>query len=109
MKFYTNVQLIGNQVLVREVDNGVRKEYRDEFFPTLFVKSKKKTKFKTLNGDPVEVPSNPAQFVIAVSSIRSMRVLMDFLYMEMIDISINTFLRSILKMKSSLISVKSNS
>ena len=54
MKFYTNVQLIGNQVLVREVDNGVRKEYRDEFFPTLFVKSKKKTKFKTLNGDPVE-------------------------------------------------------
>ena len=54
MKFYTNVQLIGNQVLVREVDNGVRKEYRDEFFPTLFVKSKKKTKFKTLNGDAVE-------------------------------------------------------
>ena len=54
MKFYTNVQLIGNQVLVREVDNGVRKEYRDEFFPTLFVKSKKKTKFKTLNGNPVE-------------------------------------------------------
>ena len=46
MKFYTNVQLIGNQVLVREVDNGVRKEYRDEFFPTLFVKSNKKTKFK---------------------------------------------------------------
>ena len=54
MKFDTNVQLIGNQVLVREVDNGVRKEYRDEFFPTLFVKSKKKTKFKTLNGDSVE-------------------------------------------------------
>ena len=54
MKFYTNVQLIGNQVLVREVDNGVRKEYRDEFFPTLFVKSNKKTKFKTLNGDSVE-------------------------------------------------------
>ena len=54
MKFYTNVQLIGNQVLVREVDNGVRKEYRDEFFPTLFVKSKKKTKFKTLGGEPVE-------------------------------------------------------
>ena len=54
MKFYTNVQLIGNQVLVREVDNGVRKEYRDEFFPTLFVKSKKKTKFKTLNGEAVE-------------------------------------------------------
>ena len=54
MKFYTNVQLIGNQFLVRGVDGGKRYEYRDEFFPTLFVKSKKKTKYKTLNGEPVE-------------------------------------------------------
>jgi len=54
MKFYTNVQLIGNQLLVRGVDNGVRYEHRDEFFPTLFVKSKKKTKYKTLNGESVE-------------------------------------------------------
>ena len=36
MKFYTNVQLIGNQVLVRGVDNGKRYEHRDEFFPTMF-------------------------------------------------------------------------
>ena len=54
MKFYTNVQLIGNQFLVRGVDGGKRYEYRDEFFPTLFVKSKKKTKYKTLNGESVE-------------------------------------------------------
>jgi len=54
MKFYTNVQLIGNQFLVRGVDGGKRYEHRDEFFPTLFVKSKKKTKYKTLNGEPVE-------------------------------------------------------
>ena len=54
MKFYTNVQLIGNQFLVRGVDNGKRYEHRDEFFPTLFVKSKKKTKYKTLNGEAVE-------------------------------------------------------
>ena len=54
MKFYTNVQLIGNQFLVRGVDNGKRYEHRDEFFPTLFVKSKKKAKYKTLNGDSVE-------------------------------------------------------
>ena len=53
MKFYTNVQLIGNQFLVRGVDNGKRYEHRDEFFPTLFVKSKKKTKYKTLNGEAV--------------------------------------------------------
>ena len=54
MKFYTNVQLIGNQFLVRGVENGKRYEHRDEFFPTLFVKSKGKSKYKTLNGEPVE-------------------------------------------------------
>ena len=56
MKFYTNVQLIGNQFLVRGVENGKRYEHRDEFFPTLFVKSKKnlKTKYKTLSGESVE-------------------------------------------------------
>ena len=54
MKFYTNVQLIGNQFLVRGVENGRRYEHRDEFFPTLFVKSKKKSKYKTLNGEAVE-------------------------------------------------------
>ena len=54
MRFYTNVQLIGNQFLVRGVENGKRYETRDEFFPTLFVKSKKKSKYKTLSGDAVE-------------------------------------------------------
>ena len=52
--FYTNVQLIGNQFLVRGVENGKRFETRDEFFPTLFVNSKKESKYKTLNGDNVE-------------------------------------------------------
>ena len=54
MKFYTNVQLIGNQFLVRGVENGNRFEFRDEFFPTLYVKSKKKTKYRTLSGDNVD-------------------------------------------------------
>ena len=54
MKFYTNVQLIGNQFLVRGVENGRRFETRDEFFPTLFVKSKRDSKYKTLSGDSVE-------------------------------------------------------
>jgi len=58
MKFYTNIQLIGNQFLVRGVDNGRRYEHRDEFFPTLFVKSKGKSKYKTLGGESVE-PINP--------------------------------------------------
>ena len=54
MKFYTNVQLIGNQFLVRGVENGRRYEHRDEFFPTLYVKSKKDTKYRTLSGETVE-------------------------------------------------------
>ena len=57
-RFYTNVQLIGNQFLVRGVENGKRFETRDEFFPTLFVKSKKDSKYKTLSGEAVE-PINP--------------------------------------------------
>jgi DNA polymerase elongation subunit (family B) len=52
--FYTNVQLIGNQFLVRGVENGKRFETRDEFFPTLFVKTKKDSKYKTLSGNAVE-------------------------------------------------------
>ena len=52
--FYTNVQLIGNQFLVRGVENGKRFETRDEFFPTLFVNSKKESKYKTLSGGNVE-------------------------------------------------------
>jgi len=54
LRFYTNVQLIGNQFLVRGVENGKRFEIRDEFFPTLFVKTKKESKYKTLSGEPVE-------------------------------------------------------
>jgi DNA polymerase elongation subunit (family B) len=54
LSFYTNVQLIGNQFLVRGVENGKRFETRDEFFPTLFVKTKKESKYKTLSGEYVE-------------------------------------------------------
>ena len=54
MRFYTNVQLIGNQFLVRGVDNGKRFETRDEFFPTLYVKTKKDSKYRTLSGEAVE-------------------------------------------------------
>ena len=54
MRFYTNVQLIGNQFLVRGVENGKRFEIRDEFFPKLFIKSKKDSRYRTLSGETVE-------------------------------------------------------
>jgi DNA polymerase elongation subunit (family B) len=55
MRFYTNVQLVGNQFLVRGYDNGEHFSLRDEFKPTLFVDSKSpKSKYKTLDGKIVE-------------------------------------------------------
>ena len=54
MRFYTNVQMIGNQFLVRGYDNGQHVMFREEYSPTLFVPSKKETNYKTLEGDFVE-------------------------------------------------------
>ena len=58
MRFYTNVQLVGNNFLVRGYENGKHFMIRETFSPTLFVSSNKKTKYKTLTGDHVE-PINP--------------------------------------------------
>jgi DNA polymerase elongation subunit (family B) len=54
MKFYTNVQMVGNKFLVRGFDNGQHVMFKEEYNPTLFVKSNKPTKYKTLEGDCVE-------------------------------------------------------
>ncbi len=58
MRFYTNVQLVGNNFLVRGYENGKHFMTRETFSPTLFVPAKKKTKYKTLTGESVE-PINP--------------------------------------------------
>lgn len=55
MRFYTNVQCIGNKIFLREYDNGKRREVKLDYSPTLFVPSTKSTgKFKTLHGESVE-------------------------------------------------------
>ena len=54
MRFYTNVQMVGNNFLVRCYEDGQKKIYKEEYQPTLFVKSKKESKWKTLEGDNVE-------------------------------------------------------
>ena len=54
MRFYTNVQMVGDNFLVRGYENGKHFATREKFYPTLFVDSKKKTKYKTLNGEYVE-------------------------------------------------------
>ncbi len=54
MRFYTNVQMVGDNFLVRGVENGKHFATREKFYPTLFVSSKRKTKYKTLEGEYVE-------------------------------------------------------
>jgi len=55
VRFYTNVQMVGNRFLVRGYENGQSFMSEDENFqPTLFVKSHKPTKYKTLSGEPVD-------------------------------------------------------
>lgn len=54
MKFYTNVQMVGDRFLVRGYEDGKHFMVREEYHPTLFVPSKKKTKYKTLEGEYVQ-------------------------------------------------------
>ncbi len=51
--FYTNIQLAGDTILYRGYENGKSVQYRASFSPTLYVLSKKKEKFKTLDGRSV--------------------------------------------------------
>jgi DNA polymerase elongation subunit (family B) len=54
MRFYTNVQMVGDHFLVRGYENGEHFMIREKFSPTLFVPSKKQTKYQTLSGEYVE-------------------------------------------------------
>ena len=54
MRFYTNVQMVGDNFLVRGYENGEHFMVREKFSPTLFVPSKKQTKYQTLSGEYVE-------------------------------------------------------
>ena len=50
MSFYTNVQMVGDNLLYLGYENGQRIQRKFKFSPTLFVVTDKKTKFKTLDG-----------------------------------------------------------
>ena len=54
MRFYTNVQMVGDQFLVRGYEDGKHFMTREKFTPTLFVTANKKTNYKTLSGEYVE-------------------------------------------------------
>ena len=46
--------MIGNNFLVRGYENGKHVMFKEEYSPTLFVPSKKQSKYKTLEGENVE-------------------------------------------------------
>ena len=50
MSFYTNVQLVGDNLLYLGYENGQRIQRKFKFSPTLFVVTDKKTKHRTLDG-----------------------------------------------------------
>lgn len=52
--FYTNVLNIGNNILYRGVKDDRRVKLKVPYTPTLFLKSNKVTKFKTLHGETLE-------------------------------------------------------
>jgi DNA polymerase elongation subunit (family B) len=54
MRFYTNVQMVGDNFLIRGYENGHHFMTKEKFNPTLFVPSNKKTKYQTLEGEYVE-------------------------------------------------------
>ena len=46
--------MVGDNFLVRGYEDGKHFTTREKFYPTLFVNSKRKSKYKTLTGDVVE-------------------------------------------------------
>ena len=59
--FYTNIQLAGDTILYRGYENGQPVQFRTQFSPTLYVLSKNKEEFKTLDGRYV----SPIEFINA--------------------------------------------
>ena len=57
-KFYTNVQMYGNSILLRGYNKGERFTSRENFYPTLFVSTKKDSEWRTLDGEKV-TPISP--------------------------------------------------
>ena len=52
--FYTNVSVLGNNILYRGIRDGKRVRGKIEYRPTLYVPSKKPTEYRTLHGDYVD-------------------------------------------------------
>jgi DNA polymerase elongation subunit (family B) len=77
MKFYTSVEQTGNTILVRGYDHGLPFEDRVKFNPTLFLPSRVKEEWKTLDGRSVR-PVKQGSIVDAKSFMEAHRDLEDY-------------------------------
>jgi len=50
MNFYTSVHVIGNNVMFRGIRNGKRVRQRIEYSPSIYLETKKDSKYKSLQG-----------------------------------------------------------
>jgi hypothetical protein len=106
MRFYTNVQMVGDQFLVRGYEDGRHFMTREKFSPTLFVSSNKKTFYRTLTGEYVE-PIKPGtvrdcrEFIKKYDGVEGFKIYGNETFTNISQISI-------LKRKLNLISTKSN-
>ena len=99
--------MVGDHFLVRGYENGRHFASREKFYPTLFVPSNKQTKYKTLEGEYVESvePGTVRDCRDFIKKYDGVEVLKSTVTIGM---SINIFLTSILRNKSSLILIKLN-
>ena len=79
MSFYTNVELIGDNVLYRGYENGQRVQSRTHFSPTLFITSNKEEKYKTLTGKNVkpvkcESPREAREFIAKYEDVHGVEI-----------------------------------
>ena len=51
MRYYTNVQVCGDKLLYRGIEEGKAVRHKLDYFPSLFIKSQKPTDFKTIYGE----------------------------------------------------------
>ena len=107
MRFYTNVQMVGNNFLVRGYENGEKVIFKEEYSPTLFVKSKKPSKYKTLEGENVE-PIRPGSVRDCREFYKKYDDIDGFDIYGMRGMYINISLTNIQKKKLSLILARSN-
>ena len=71
MRFYTNVQMVGDHFLVRGYENGQHFMTREKFYPTLFVEAKGKPNTKPLKVIMFNL-LNLELFVSVVNSLKDM-------------------------------------